>query len=114
MITRRAFIIVGCLVVLTAGVLTHRSEVVKEALWVLGFWLVLSAAFGIVAAAAGYRMNTLRARAVDRQLRETQRVFTAKVNALIAQQAATPHQACICPSTAAGLDLCDRCPGRNP
>lgn len=85
---RQVFIVVSCIVVLIAGALAHRSEVVEQALWVLGFWLALSAAVGAITAAAGYRANTRRTRAVNRELRKARRRFNAKLDRLLDEQQA--------------------------
>lgn len=110
-----AVTIAAALATLTIGLLAHRYEVVRDTLWVLGFWTAVSLAFGAIGGALNARAKTLRQRAVDRELREAQARFKVKIDAIIAaKQAATPYDTCICPTTAAGLDLCDRCPGRNP
>ncbi len=105
----------AALAMLTIGLLAHRYEVVRDALWVLAFWTAISLLCGAIGGALKARQKTRRARAVDRELREAQRLFNIKIDALIGENApATPYATCICPTTAAGLDLCDRCPGRTP
>lgn len=109
-----ALTIAAALAMLIIGLLAHRYEIVRDTLWVLGFWTAISLACGAIGGALNAHAKTRRQRAVDRELREARERLMAKIETVIAAQSATPHASCICPTTAAGLDLCDRCPGRNP
>lgn len=96
--------------ILIWGFTTGHNQGVLRVLWALGLWLAVSLACGALYA---YLATS------NRKMRESRLQFEAKMQAeltaiLAEHPAATPHAACICPTTAAGLDLCDRCPGRNP
>lgn len=102
-------------VLASAGALAYvlyarRAEIIQESPWALAGWAMLLLAWG---AAMCYLAVS------NRKMRESRVQFEAKMGAelaamIAADPPARPHAACICPKTAAGLDLCDRCPGRTP